>query len=123
MKHKALIISVTSFFLLVIGLSWYFDLFNNSVETIDTLIGKDYDFACEKYFKEKPNTHYTINVNHSLNEFDGGILNRKIILTDSIVDVYTWVYFNHKKTIWVGQTLTLKRQIIDATRYKNNVQF
>ncbi len=102
---------------------WYFDLFNKSVETIDSLKGKDYDYALTKYFKKEADSYYTINVNNRLNEFDGGILTNKENLSDSIVHVYTWYYFNHKKTIWVGNTAKMNNQIIDAIRYKNSVRF
>ncbi len=110
---------------LIIGLFalWYFDVLHKSDETLDVLIGKNYDYACKMYFHSDPDCHYTININDKLNEFDGGILGKKSILTDSIVHVYTWRYFNHKKTIWVGETSILKMQVIDAIRYNNNVRF
>jgi hypothetical protein len=110
-------------FLLGIGLLWYFGIFNESVETIDKLIGKNYDYARTKYFKREADGHYTINVKHELHEIDRGILNSNEILSDSIVQVYTWSYYNHKKTIWVGQTSKIKNLIIDAIRYKNDVRF
>lgn len=106
-----------------IGLAFYFDLFHKPVECIDALVGKDYNYAYNQYFEIPPNNQYIINVNKSLNEFDGGILNKKKNLTDSIVYVYTWVYKNHKKTIWTGKTKRSNKEIIDAIRYKNSVQF
>jgi hypothetical protein len=111
--------------ILVIGLtvSWYFDIWSEPVETIDELIGQNYDYAHKKYFETDPDRHYIVNVNDDLNEFDGGILNEKEILTDSIVHVFTWDYSTHNKTIWVGQTDKMESQVIDAIRYKDNVQF
>jgi len=103
--------------------TWYFDFLNEPVETIDELVGHNYDYANKMYFESAPDKYYTININNNLNEFDGGILNRKDILTDSIVYVYTWEFVNHKETIWVGKTEKLKSQIIDAIRYKNSVKF
>ena len=123
MRYKIIISLLLFIFLFVIGLIWYFDLFNKSVETIDSLKGKNYDYALTKYFKKEADNYYTINVNLRLNEFDGGILTNKEILSDSIVHVYTWYYFNHKKTIWVGNTVNMNNQIIDAIRYRNNVRF
>jgi hypothetical protein len=93
------------------------------VETLDELIGKNLDFANNKYFKSEADETIKININNNLNEFQGGILNKKSILTDSIVYQYTWKFFTHKKTIWVGKTIENKYQIIDAIRYKNNVKF
>jgi hypothetical protein len=123
MRHKGLILLLITIFLFAIVLVWYFDLFNKSVEPIDSLKGKNYNYARTKYFKKEADNHYTINVNHILNEFDGGILTNKKILSDSIVHVYTWYYFTHKKTIWVGTTAKMNNQILDAIRYKNSVQF
>ncbi|PZX46320.1 hypothetical protein [Algoriphagus chordae] len=119
---KKLIVILT---IIVIGLTatWYFDIWNEPVETIDELIGQNYDYAHKMYFRTDPDRNYTINVNHNLNEFDGGILNEKKILTDSIVHVFTWDYPTHKMTIWVGQTEKMESQVIDAIRYSNNVQF
>ncbi|MFD2099244.1 hypothetical protein [Flagellimonas iocasae] len=110
---------------LILGLvaSWYFDIWHSPVETIDELIGTSYTFAEEEYFKESPQLYYDVNINHGLPEFDSFLLNEKDRLKDSIVQVYTWKYINHKKTIWVGKTSESDSQIIDAIRYKNDVQF
>jgi hypothetical protein len=120
MKKLLAILSI-----LIVGLTtaWYFDIWNKPVETIDELIGKNYDFAHKMYFQTDPNGQYKVNVNDNLNEFDGGILNKTKVLTDSIVNVFTWDYTTHKKTIWVGQTKAMKYEIIDAIRYKNGVRF
>lgn len=109
----------------VIGLTivWYFDILHESVETIDELIGQNYEYAQKSYFETDPDSHHTVNINEDLNEFDGGILNKKEILKDSIVHVFTWEYLTHKKTIWVGQTDKIENQILDAIRYKRNIQF
>jgi len=122
MKKKGLLITL-AISVIVLGLLFYFDIFKEPVETLDRLIGKDFDYASKIYFKRIPDVKYNINIIHTLSEFDGAILNSKDLLTDSIVNVYTWTYSNHKKTIWVGQTSKMKNQIIDAIRYKNNVRF
>ncbi|KAB7529977.1 hypothetical protein F8C76_00160 [Flagellimonas olearia] len=103
--------------------SWYFDIWHSPVETIDELIGKNYDFAARNYFKSPPQYQYEVNVNHELSEFDGAILHHKEKLKDSIVQVYTWKFINRKKTIWVGKTSESDSQIIDAIRYKNDIKF
>jgi hypothetical protein len=121
--NKKGLLTALALSVIVIGSLWYFYIFRKPVETINSLIGKDYDYACNIYFKKSPDVSYNININHNLSEFDGAILNSKNLLTDSIVNVYTWTYSNHKKTIWVGQTSKMKNQIIDAIRYKNNVRF
>ncbi|MEX2484830.1 MAG: hypothetical protein WED10_09725 [Brumimicrobium sp.] len=120
MKKLIVILSIS-----LVGLtaSWYFDIWHESVETVDELIGHNYDYAHKLYFQTDPDIQYKVNINSKLNEFDGGILNKKEILTDSIVYVFTWDLMTHKKTIWVGQTKKMKNQIIDAIRYKYNVQF
>jgi len=120
MKKLLVILSI-----IVVGLTatWYFDIWHKPVETVDELIGQNYDYAHKTYFQTDPDRHYTVNINDNLNEFDGGILNEKEILTDSIVHVFTWDYTTHKKTIWVGQTEKMESQVIDAIRYSDNVQF
>ena len=120
MKRLVIILIITSSGLFS---TWYFDLWHKPVEPIDELIGKDYDYARKLYFKTDPNQHYKININDPLYEFDGGVDNKKTIHTDSIIDVYTWNYLNHKKTIWVGKTRNMDCEIIDAIRYKNGVRF
>ncbi len=108
-----------------IGLTsaWYFDTWHKPVEPINRLIGKNFVYAQKLYFESKPNSQYKINIKDNLNEFDGVILYKKNKLKNSIVHVYTWTYFNHKETIWVGETVKFKNEIIDAIRYKNNVNF
>ena len=123
MAKKILISLLISVLLFAGGLIWYFDLMNDPVEKIGSLTGKSYNYARTSYFNEEPDIYYTINVNHRLNEFDGGILLYKKFLSDSIVHVYTWVYFNHRETIWVGNTTQMNNQILDAIRYKNSVRF
>lgn len=93
------------------------------VETLDELIGENLDFANKIYFKSEADEKNIINLNNNLNEFQGRILSKKSILLDSIVYQYTWNFYTHKKTIWVGKTIENKNQIIDAIRYKNNVKF
>ena len=111
--------------IIIIGLisSWYFDIWHRPVETIDELIGKNYDYAHKVYFQTDPDENYTININDNLNEFDGGIYEKKTNLTDSLIDVFTWKSINHKKTIWIGNTHKQNNIVIDAIRYKNGVQF
>lgn len=120
---KNLILVLVLILLSGLGSALYYDLFHNSVENIDELIGKNYDYARNIYFKREPDVHYKKNVKVGLNEFDGGILSSKVIFSDSMVHVYTWNYNKYKKTIWVGQTSNMRNHILDAIRYKNNVRF
>ena len=110
---------------LLLGLAsvWYFDLSHRSVEKIDELIGKDYAYAHQLYFKTDPDRHYQVNIHHPINEFDSGILDKKHLLSDSLVHVFTWNAINHKKTIWVGKTENQSLEIIDAIRYQDDVKF
>ena len=121
-KMKKLIVTLI---VIVIGLAVTWDLDNRGqpFETIDELIGKNYEYAHKTYFRKYPESNYTINVKGNLNEFDGGILNKKNTLTDSIVHVFTWDYQTHKKTIWIGQTEKMESQVIDAVQYSKDVQF
>ncbi len=96
---------------------------DKSVSSIDNLIGKDLNYACEVHYKTKYQQHYRININHRLHEFHGGILKKKNQLIDSIIDVYTWTFQNHKETIWIGKTTHRKNEIIDALWYENDVEF
>ena len=104
--------------MIIVGLIalWYFAIWNEPVETIDELTGKNYDYAHKMYFQTDPDRHYTVNVNDNLNEFNGGILSKKQILTDSIVHVFTWDYMTHKKTIWVGQTENPKSESLNQIK-------
>ena len=106
-----------------IALSWYFDFWNEPVETIDELIGQNYDYAHKMYYRTDHNSFYAISVNEKLNEFDGVILNKADMLIDSVVHVYTWNFFNHKETIWIGKTERMEYEIIEAVRYSDNVIF
>jgi hypothetical protein len=114
----------TIFLLLIASISiWYFDILNEPVSTIDKLIGKEFDSVRQKYFNSDPDYEYQININHDLDEFNGGVLEHKDILIDSIVNVYTWNFSNHKKTIWTGRTKKKNNEIIDAIRYHKNIEF
>ncbi len=126
------IIVILSIIVTGLSVSWYIGFWNKpvekinefiGVEKINELIGKNYDYAHKRYFQKVPDITYKLNVNENLNEFDGGILNSKEILTDSIIHVFTWEYATHKKTIWVGQTEKMESQVIDAISYSNSVQF
>ena len=101
----------------------YYDILNKPVETIDELIGHNYDYAHKMYFQTDPDSWYEFNINGNLNEFDGKILSKKSTLADSIIYVFTWNYATHKKTIWVGRTEKMESQIIEAIRYSNNTPF
>ncbi len=82
-KSKFLIILTIA----IIGLAsvWYFDIWHKPVETIDKLIGKNSDYANKLYYRTEPDYHYQININDNLNEFDGGIYDKKNKLKDSII--------------------------------------
>jgi hypothetical protein len=103
--------------------TWYFDPFHKPVETVDVLIGKNYDYALKSYFHSDPEYSSSFDINQDLNEFQGGVLSKKDIIRDSIIRQYTWTFTNHKTTIWVSKTDNFEDEIIDAIRYKNNVQF
>ena len=102
---------------------WYFDVLHKPVETIDELVGNNYDYAVKTYFNSEPNISTTFNINTNLNEFQGGILAKKNIIRDSLIKQYSWTFLNHKTTIWVSKTDNSDNEIIDAIRYKNEVQF
>jgi hypothetical protein len=119
MKKIIIIIGIT----LLVGLISYFDPFHKSVETIDILIGQNFDYAHKMYFNTDPDDHYQIKINDNMNEFHGGILTKINLITDNTVQVYTWNSFNYKSTIWVAATKNNRYEIIDAIRYKNNVRF
>lgn len=120
-RNKILYISIILVF--VCFCIYYFEPMYKPVETLDELIGENLDFANKIYFKSEADEITKININNNLNEFQGGILSKKSILLDSIVYQYTWNFYSHKKTIWIGKTIENKYQIIDAIRYKNNVKF
>lgn len=122
MKMKRLPILVALLFAVLAAL-WYFDIGHDPVEPIEELIGHDYNYARKMYFRTEPGNHYTLNINEPLKEFDVEILNKQQMLTDSIVDVYTWEYKTYKKTIWVGETELMKDQVILAIRYNKRVEF
>lgn len=78
MKKLTVVISI-----IVVGLtaSWYFDIWHEPIETIDELIGQNYDYAHKKYFRTDPDNHYKVNINKDMSEFDSGILNEEKIMT------------------------------------------
>lgn len=119
MKKLTVIILTITFILTFL----YLEPYREPVEPIEELIGKNFDYAHKKYFKTEADIYYTININQPLDEFNGGILNKKGILIDTIVHVYTWKNFNNNKTIWVGKTNTLNHYVIDAIRYKRDIKF
>ena len=106
-----------------IALSCYFYFQNKPVETIDELIGQNYDYAHKMYYKTDHSDFYAINVNQELDEFDGALLHKRSILEDSIVHVYTWSFFDRKETIWVGKTERMAYEIVDAVRYSDSILF
>ena len=114
---------VITFLIIICSVIWYFDILHKPVETVDELVGKNYDFAVKTYFDSEPNISTKFNINNKLNEFQGGILSKKSIIRDSIIKQYTWTFLNHKTTIWVGKTDNLDNEIIEAIRYKNGVEF
>jgi hypothetical protein len=84
---KCIVISFVTF--IGFRLIWYFDPFHNPVESIRELENRDYAFALKEYFGTEPNEQYKISINKSLNEFHCGIIDKKGILLDSIVKVFT----------------------------------
>jgi len=117
------ILIISTIILTGIFFSCYHEMGHKPLEKINNLIGKNYDYAYKTYFRTEPDQQYKININEPLNEFDGGIYNNTENLTDSIVYVYTWEFANYKKTIWVGKTEKMNKEIIDAIRYNNNLKF
>ncbi len=111
--------------LLLIGwtATWFLDPFHKPVETVNELVGQNLDYAIKSYFHADPDKELSININRPLNEFQGGILTMKNRIKDSIVNQYTWTFFNHNLTIWTAHTDNLQSEIIDAIRYKDNVKF
>ena len=105
-KRKFIIILTIT--LIGLASTWYFDIWHKPVETIDKLIGQNFDYAYKLYYRTEPENHYQININDNLNEFDGGIYDKRNKLKDSIIHVYTWTFMNHKEAIWVGETSTMK---------------
>jgi len=109
--------------IVAIATVWFFDPFHKPVETIDELIGQNYDYACKIYFSKDPNHSTRFNINNNVSEFQGGILNKRSQLKDTMILQYTWTFINYKSTIWVAKTFRQDNEIIDAIRYKNGVQF
>jgi len=111
-----LIIIATTVVILTI---WYFDLLHEPVETVDELIGENYDYALTSYFRSEPSMSMKLNINNPLYGFQRGILSKKDIVRDSIVRQYTWTFLNnHKTIIWVGKTDKSDNEIIYALRYR-----
>ncbi|WP_192823354.1 hypothetical protein [Rufibacter sp. LB8] len=117
------VIAISVVISVAIGLTWYLDPFHKPVESIKELEGQDYEFARKKYFGKEPDEKYDININKGLYEFHYGIMYKKELLLDSIVQVITWEFPRHKETIWVSRTAQSDKEIIDAIRYKDGVEF
>ncbi|MGV3706349.1 MAG: hypothetical protein ACO1NU_13320 [Arcticibacter sp.] len=101
---------------------WYYDPFHKTVEPVDNLIGRDYSFALN-YLGSEPNDCSSFKTTDVLNEFQAGVLSVKVKPIDSRISQCTWNFRRHKVTIWTARTAKLPNEIIDAVRYKNNVQF
>ena len=117
------ILFIFSFLVVVATASWYFDIFHKSVETVNDLVGQNLDYATKLYFRTDPDETSSFNINKPLNELQFGILTERHRIKDSIVNQYTWTFFNHKVTIWTATTDKLQGEIVDAIRYKNGVTF
>ncbi len=111
----------------VIGIAaiplWYFDPLHGDIEEIEDLIGKNLDYAIKSYFHAAPNTSTTFDVSNGITEFRIGVLQRETMLKDNTISEYTWVFLNHKETVWTGKINDSEDEIIDAIRYKNRVVF
>jgi hypothetical protein len=100
------------FAIIIVGSTiWYLDLSHKPVETVDVLIGKNYDYALKSYFKCEPNSSSTVNINNELSEFQGGVVSKKHMVRDSIVRQFTWTFMNHKTTIWVSKTYKIYHEM------------
>lgn len=109
--------------LVVILAYWYFDIGHKPVEKVDILIGNNYDFAYKLYFRSNPDESHTFKLKDAKDEFRGIIQNHARILQDSTVHEYTWSFSRYNITIWVGKTASLDYQVIDAIRWRKDVQF
>ena len=110
-------------FIVAAWLVFHFISARSAVVTLENLIGRGYAEVQSENFYSEPDEHYSINVNQPLNELHGGILHKKPLLTDSLVQVYTWKNVTHTTTLWVGKTSTAEDEVIDAIRYRYDVRF
>ena len=102
---------------------WYFDPFHDSVERLDDLIGKNYDYAYKMYFRTDHDQMEKFDIRDGVTEFRVGVLSSQALLRDNVIREYTWIFSNHKATVWVAKTDGSNNTIIDAIRYKNGVVF
>lgn len=109
--------------LVLIVTYWYFDFGHKPVERVDILIGNNYDFAHKLYFRSNPDESHTFKLKDAKNEFRGVIQSHARILQDSTIYEYTWSFSRYNITIWVGKTASLDHQVIDAIRWRKDVQF
>ncbi|MCC6837043.1 MAG: hypothetical protein IT234_00775 [Bacteroidia bacterium] len=111
----ALLVGITTY--------WYFDIGHKPVENVNILIGNNYDFAKKLYFRSNPDEFHTFKLKDAKNEFRGIIQSHASILKDSTIHEYTWSFSRYNVTIWVGKTASLDHQVIDAIRWRKDVQF
>lgn len=102
---------------------WYFDFGHKPVEKVEILIGNNYDFAEKLYFHSSPDISNTFKLKDARDEFRGVIQSHISILKDSTIHEYTWSFSRYNITIWTGKTENLDHQVIDAIRWRKDVQF
>ena len=120
MKKILILLIVLTFGAAVV---WLSDVLHEPIEVIEELVGEEYTFAHTSYFQTKESDYYSISINGELDNFNSRILSRRETLSSPYIDVYTWDYFTHKCTIWIGTTKDSTLRIIDAIRYQRDVQF
>ena len=75
MKKKLSILIM--FFIIDPTAVWYFEVFHDTVETVEELIGQNLDYAAKSYFGTDPDKSYSFSINQNLDEFQLGILTKK----------------------------------------------
>lgn len=102
---------------------WFFDFGHEPVEKVNILIGNNYDFAEKLYFHSSPDENYTFKLKDAKGEFRGVLQTHAGILKDSILHEYTWNFGRYNITIWTGKTGKMDHEVLDAIRWRKNVQF
>ncbi|MFY0652771.1 MAG: hypothetical protein JXQ96_12085 [Cyclobacteriaceae bacterium] len=121
MKRKTLLIMLI-FGVIIATLAVYTRIIKEP-EQIQELIGENFDYAHKIYFKREPTGNYQINLNKTQNELDGGVLIKRNLLKDSVVNVYYWEFGLSRSVIWVGKTDKMNHEIIDALTFGKLIKF
>ena len=93
------------------------------ITQVDKLVGNKLAEAEQLYTMVKRLPKYEINLDERQYELHGAIISHRDSLKTSIVEVHTWEDKSNKIVVWVGETYSSGKVIIDAIKYDKEIQY